>query len=96
MEETMINVGDRVTVYFERVEAEYNAEVVAVPQKGTYGAWELKRLDGTPVYIQQYSKMIVTKPVKSDSEVPLGAIKGVGTTASVLAAVKAGEGDKKP
>jgi len=57
----MINVGDRVTVYFERVEAEYNVEIVRIPLR-PHDSWELKRLDGVTVYVQQYSKMVVTKP----------------------------------
>lgn len=89
----MIKPGDRVTIYFERVEAEYNVEVVTVPQK-SHEAWELKKLDGTIVYVQQYSKMIRSNPIPK-------AMQDAGRTASELVAgampsVRTGEEIKKP
>lgn len=84
----MINIGDRVTVYFERVEAEYNCEIVRIPVR-PHDSWELKRLDGTVVYVQNYAKMIRSNPIISKKPEPVLA-------SAAMAAVKAGEGDKKP
>lgn len=88
----MINVGDRVTIYFERVEAEYNVEVVRVPVR-PHDPWELKRMDGVVVYVQTYSKMVRSIPIISKkAEIPVGSVLG----SAAISAVKAGEGDKKP
>ena len=52
----MIQEGDRVNVFFERVEAEYDAEVIGIPC-ATGDSWKLKRRDGNIVYVQNFSKM---------------------------------------
>jgi len=83
----MIKPGNRVIVYFERVEAEYNVEVVCVPQR-PYEAWELKRTNGETVYVQQYSKMVKMNPIPKKVETVLAS--------AAIAAVKVDEGDKKP
>lgn len=67
MSET-INIGDRVSVFFERCEAEINVKVVNIPG-GTGDSWALQRMDGTLVYVQTFSKIVRTLEIKEPAGV---------------------------
>lgn len=76
----LINVGDRVNVFFDgRVEPEMNVEVLGIPDSAK-DSWRLKRMGGGLVYVQTFSKMVKTlespakksKPAVIMSPPPLG------------------------
>jgi hypothetical protein len=57
MKEHGIREGDRVNVYFENVEYEFNVLVRYTPAD-TGDCFTVEREDGTQVAIQSYSKMV--------------------------------------
>lgn len=54
---SQIEKGDRVNVFFDRGEPEYNVQVMEFPA-GFGDSWQLVRLDGTVVYVQTFTKMV--------------------------------------
>ena len=52
-----IQEGDIVKVYWENVEAEHDLRVLHIPT-ATGDSWICERMDGTPIYIQMFCKMI--------------------------------------
>ena len=55
--EYKIQEGDIVNVYWERIEGEYEVEVLYTPQD-TGDSWRFRRKDGTIVYVNSFSKMV--------------------------------------
>lgn len=62
--------GDIVSVHFEHCEIEPHLEIIDFPY-ATGDSWKCRRLDGTLVYIQNYTKMIlIEKSTKHKSKLP--------------------------
>lgn len=52
----IIEIGDRVNVFFPTANAEFDVEVLYGPQD-VGDSWKMKRADGTPINVQLFSKM---------------------------------------
>lgn len=52
-----MEIGDRVNVFFDRVESELNVKILGIPSTPE-DSWKLQRMDGTFVQIQNYEKMV--------------------------------------
>lgn len=55
-EKITIKEGDKVNVYFDRCDAEFDCEVVYTPA-APGDVFHLKRSDGTPIIVMVFSKM---------------------------------------
>ncbi len=58
-ENDRIDIGDRVDIFFQTLEPEFDVEVLDTPA-ATGDCWKLKRQTGIIVYVQQFDRMIRT------------------------------------
>lgn len=54
----MIKETNKVDVFFENVDAEFNVTVKYKPQVGEQSYWLVQREDGTEVLLQNFTKMV--------------------------------------
>jgi len=52
-----IQIGDKVNVFFENIDAEFDLEVLHIPV-ATGDSWHLRTENGTLIYVNMFSKMI--------------------------------------
>ena len=76
-----IEIGDRVNVFFDRVDGEFNALVLGYPA-GPGDCWRLKRLDDTVVQVQTYAKMVRVKG-RVEGELAAGALASIHASLEV-------------
>jgi hypothetical protein len=52
-----IKKGDKVHIYWEHAQPEFNATVMCTPTAEGQNYWDLKREDGTPLVVYNFAKM---------------------------------------